>query len=190
VLIFIEGICVHKHELQPFKKGAARIAMESKNLSGFNIVPVAIAYDSFVAFGKNIHINIGNAINAKSLLPFEDPAQNFRYFNRIMHEELVKRIDIPQISNAKQNVFLFLPAILGIVLHTPLYYFLKSKIRKKTEGTVFYDSVLFGFLLILYPFYLLLLALLLVVYGVALPVVFIIILLHPLSAWSSVHNKK
>jgi 1-acyl-sn-glycerol-3-phosphate acyltransferase len=40
VLIFIEGICVHKHELQPFKKGAARIAMESRANKKLHILPL------------------------------------------------------------------------------------------------------------------------------------------------------
>ena len=191
VLIFIEGICVHKHALQPFKKGAARIAMDSKDLNGFRIIPLGIAYDSFEHFGKKIHIDIGEATPVKKILPYEDPAQNFRHFNTVLYGEIEKRIRIPKEDLvSKQHVFLFLPSIPGWILHAPLYYILKNIIRRKTTGTVFYDSVLFGVLLLTYPVYLLLLALLLNALGLSPLLVFILILLHPLSAWVSVQMQK
>ena len=129
-------------------------------------------------------------MEVKHLLPYEDAAQNVRYFNTVLYDKIVKRIQVPKKTVAKQNAFLFFPAILGWLLHAPVYYFLKSIIRKKTAGTVFYDSVLFGTLLLIYPLYLLLLALLLNGFGMAAPALFTIILLHPLTAWSSVHKKK
>lgn len=190
VLIFIEGICVHKHELQPFKKGAARIAMESRSLAGFKLMPLGIAYDSFNRFGKRINIKLGNTIDVQSLLPYEEAAQNFRYFNIVLYDEIVKRIVIPQKRRAGYNIFLFIPAIIGTALHAPLYYSLQNIIRKKTAGTVFYDSVLFGTLLFIYPLYLLLLVLLLNFLQVSPSLNFIIILLHPLTAWSSTHIRK
>jgi 1-acyl-sn-glycerol-3-phosphate acyltransferase len=190
VLIFIEGICVHKHQLQPFKKGAARIAMDSKSLLNFRIMPLGIAYDSFTHFGKKINIKIGDAMETTMLLPYEDAAQNFRYFNAILYNEINKRILIPKRPGSKQDAFLFLPAVVGLLLHAPIYYFIKSTIRKKTKGTVFYDSVLFGVLLLIYPGYLFLLGLLLNALGLTIPLVFILLLLHPLSAWASVHKQK
>ncbi len=54
-------------------------------------------------------------------------------------------------------IVLTVPAVLGAALHSPLYYPLKLLIRKKTKGTVFFDSVLFGMLLICYPLYFILL---------------------------------
>ena len=190
VLIFIEGVCVHKHELQPFKKGAARIAIESRMLAGFKVMPLGIAYDSFERFGKRVKIKLGNTIEVKSLFPYDEAAQNFRYFNTVLYAEILKRIVIPQRRRSTQNAFLFIPAIIGILLHAPLYYFLRNTIRKKTAGTVFYDSVLFGTLLFVYPLYLLLLGVLLFVLHVSLSLIFIIILLHPLTAWTSTQTRK
>lgn len=190
VLIFIEGICVHKHELQPFKKGAARIAMDSKDQKGFRVMPIGIAYDSFVRFGKKIQIEIGNAIEVKQLLPYEDAAQNFRYFNTVLYEEIAKRIRIPKENASKQNAFLLLPSIPGTLLHAPLYLIVRNTIRRKTAGTVFYDSVLFGVLLLLYPAYLILLGLLLIALGLSPVLVFILMVLHPVSAWASIHIDK
>ena len=190
VLIFIEGICVHKHELQPFKKGAARIAMDSKDQNGFRVMPIGIAYDSFVRFGKRVRIEIGSAIAVKQLLPYEDAAQNFRYFNTVLFEEIAKRILIPKETDTKQNAFLLLPSIPGMLLHAPLYYFVRNTIRRKTAGTVFYDSVLFGVLLLLYPVYLLVLGFLLNALGLSPLLIFIVLALHPISAWASIHIDK
>ncbi len=190
VLIFIEGLCVHKHELQAFKKGAARIAMESKEENGFAVLPIGIAYDSFERFGKMINIKIGQIIPVKELLPYEEAAQNFRYFNTVLYDEIAKRVVVPPQNRSKQNMFLFLPGMLGTFLHAPLYSVLKYTIQKKTAGTVFYDSVLFGALLLIYPIYLLLLVSLFASLGLATHLVFIIILLHPITAWCSVHKIK
>lgn len=189
LLIFIEGICVHKHELQPFKKGAARIAADSRDLPGFAIVPLGIAYDSFERFGKQININVGNAVEPKNILPYEDPAQNFRYFNTVLYEEISKRIIIPQSRGRIKSGILDFPAKLGEFIHTPLYELLRNKIRKKTEGTVFFDSVLFGSLLIMYPLYLLLLGFLLCSLGIPLWVTGIVLFFHPLTAWCTVHGR-
>lgn len=189
VLIFIEGICVHKHELQPFKKGAARIAMDCRDIPGFTIMPLGIAYDSFERFGKQINILAGDALEAKSILPYEDPAQNFRYFNTVLYEEISKRIVVPIKKETKPSGLLLFAGRLGEVLHTPLYGLLKNGIRKKTEGTVFFDSVLFGSLLIMYPPYLLLLGFLLCSLGIPFWTTGTVLFFHPITAWCAVHAR-
>jgi len=68
-------------------------------------------------------------------------------------------IKTPPFVATKQRLFftimlmvVLLPAAsVGWLLHAPLYYLLKNTIAKKTTGTVFFDSVLFGVLLLLYP---------------------------------------
>jgi hypothetical protein len=44
-------------------------------------------------------------------------------------------------------------ALAGWVIHAPLYYLLRAWARRFTQGTVFYDSVLFGLLFFGYPVY-------------------------------------
>ena len=44
-------------------------------------------------------------------------------------------------------------AISGWLLNAPLYYPLRNFVTKKTTGTVFYDSVMFGSLMLSYPIY-------------------------------------
>lgn len=56
-----------------------------------------------------------------------------------------------------KRILFALPAAAGWLLHAPLYYPLKAFVRSRTKNTVYYDSVLFGALFFLYPFYLVLL---------------------------------
>ncbi|MEK7199686.1 MAG: 1-acyl-sn-glycerol-3-phosphate acyltransferase, partial [Bacteroidota bacterium] len=84
VLIFIEGICVHKHALQPFKKGAAKIALDSAGIPGFGIQPITIAYDSFEQFGKRVNIVIGENIPVAKLFPYEEATKNIMHFNQVL----------------------------------------------------------------------------------------------------------
>lgn len=192
VLIFIEGLCVNKHELQPFKKGAARIAIESRNQQGFRILPLGIAYDSFECFGKTMYLDAGNPLLPETLLPYTEEAKNFRAFNDRLFEEIQKRIHIPVMhfgKTADQPPSLWLPAMVGKLIHAPLYYPLKKMIRKTTRGTVFYDSVLFGSLLLLYPLYLLLIAVLLSLF-LPLPLVFLSFIFLPLLAWLAVRYNR
>lgn len=55
-------------------------------------------------------------------------------------------------------IVFFIPAVMALALHLPLYIPLNNFIVKKTAGTVFYHSALFGALLLLYPLYTLLLS--------------------------------
>ncbi len=50
-------------------------------------------------------------------------------------------------------LILFPFAVSSIFIHFPLYIPLYNLIKTKTKGTVFFDSILFGSLLLIYPFY-------------------------------------
>lgn len=55
-------------------------------------------------------------------------------------------------------IIVLLPfALVGFAIHLPIYLPLKNFVSIKTKNTVFYDSVLFGLLLIFYPVYFILL---------------------------------
>lgn len=81
-------------------------------------------------------------------------------------KEAQARITQPQIEKLKSPgliaagtmdivgaVLLMVPAIAGWILHIPYYLLVKRFVVQKTNGTVFYDSVLYGLLLLTYPFY-------------------------------------
>ena len=190
VLLFIEGICLNTHELQPFKKGAARIALTAvgQNLS-LRIMPVTIAYNSFTQTGKSVRIYFGSPVLAEQLLPYNQEAQNFLYFNEQIFDQINGNIQIPTTQELQKNILFIMLSVLGIFLHRPFYTLLKKFVRSRTDKTVFYDSVLFGMLLLLYPVYLLMLLALMAF--VHLPVITIVtvLLLHPLSAWFAVRYK-
>jgi 1-acyl-sn-glycerol-3-phosphate acyltransferase len=186
VLIFIEGISVNSHELQPFKKGAARIAIENRLLPGFGILPLAISYSSLNCFGKQVRIQTAEKIKVNTLLPFEEEARNMRYFNEILFDKMKALIDpfFPR-RDSVEKYFLFLPAMIGYLLHFPIYNLIKRLVWQKTKGTIFYDSVLFGSLFCVYPLYVLLICLLLGLLNIPFLMVMIVFLLHPLTAWAA-----
>ncbi len=193
VLIFIEGICVHKHELQPFKKGAARIAMENKAVKGLQILPFGIAYDSFERFGKKININIGEPLLPQSLFPFDEEAKNKMNFNAVVYSEIEELIDVPPNEKSllrTKNTWVFLPAMAGYILNILCYLPIKEFLKKKTRGTVFFDSVLFGSLLFLYPIYVLLVCILLCELHVYIAIIALFFFLFPLSAWCAVQWRR
>ncbi|MEO8171967.1 MAG: 1-acyl-sn-glycerol-3-phosphate acyltransferase [Sediminibacterium sp.] len=192
VLIFIEGICVHKHELQPFKKGAARIAMEGRTNKKLHILPLGIAYDSFENFGKKVNIHIGEPMVSDILFPFEEEAKNIRNFNEVLFESIDQLIAIPSKKQPKKSssLLFFIPAAIGYVLHFLLYRPIKKYIQKRTRGTVFFDSVLFGSLLIIYPLFVLLICVLLFLLHAHATMISVVFFLFPLSAWSVVQWQK
>ena len=58
-------------------------------------------------------------------------------------------------------VMLFIPALAGLVLNGAFYFPLRNRSRAKTKDTIFYDSLLFGLITVLYPLYIILLSLVL-----------------------------
>lgn len=186
VLVFIEGICVHKHALQPFKKGAAKIALDSAGIPGFGIQPITIAYDSFEQFGKRVNIVIGENIPVAKLFPYEEATKNIMHFNQVLFTVINDNILLPETEGQSRrwgNPVFYVPALLGFFLHIPVYTIISKYIRKKTRGTVFYDSVLFSALLICYPVYLFFFWLLLWLLQVPALAGLTLIFLHPLTAW-------
>jgi 1-acyl-sn-glycerol-3-phosphate acyltransferase len=184
VLIFIEGISVNRHELQPFKKGAARIAIENRQLPGFRVLPLGISYSSLDRIGKQVRIHASETIELNSLLPFEEEAKNMRYFNEKLFVAIQALIDPSFFPSGKriEKYLFFLPAVIGYVLHLPLYSLIRKIVYQKTKRTIFYDSVLFGCLFCIYPLYLFLICFLLVLLDIPILTIVIVLVLHPVTA--------
>lgn len=189
VLIFIEGICVNKNEPQPFKKGAARIAMENRNLAHFQILPVAMAYDSFQRFGKSVDIHISDPKAVKTFFTTGGEAKDIRYFNSVLYEEIAKQVHIPRRRKHVWRPMVFLPAMTGYLTHFLLYMPVKKIVRNKTRGTVFFDSVLFGALFLTYPVYLLLVFLLGLFIGLPMFFSATLFVLLPFFAWCAIQYR-
>jgi 1-acyl-sn-glycerol-3-phosphate acyltransferase len=182
LLIFIEGICVNKHQLQPFKKGAARIAYSCwKENIPLRVLPMGIAYNSFTEFGKKVNCSAGEIINKSELVVFEEEAQNYNHFNQQLLAAISSLIQIPTKKTAFP-IWLNPLAIIGKIIHQPLYRIIQKAVAKKTRKSVFYDSILFGFLFFVYGIILLLL--ILICWAIEIPFFWtaLLILLLPTTA--------
>lgn len=195
LLIFIEGTCLNKNEIQPFKKGAARILQQAV-AAGVTpaVLPAVITYNGFKHFGKKICLMLGSAFPATTFFTTNTEQQNEasqrNNFNNYVMREMISLFKEPPSKKYKRPIYLF--PIIGVAWfwHAPLFLMIKTFVAHKTKGTVFYDSVLFAVLLFAYPLYLLLLFMLL--YSIGLPgfINLLIIILHPLLAIIYTRSKK
>ena len=171
VLIFIEGICLLTHTLQPYKKGATRI-LEAAQQRGVQpkIHVVGIAYNDFKAFGKIVEIHVEEFEQAPTL----EHAKHRLDFNAAVFEQMCRLIHVPtKRMRIKKSLFYY--------LNLPYYRWIQNIVDRKTKGTVFYDSVLFATLLFTYPIYLLLLGIGLWLVGLPIWYVLFFILMLPLG---------
>lgn len=171
ILIFIEGICLLTHALQPYKKGATRI-LEAAQQRGIQpmVHVIGIAYNDFKAFGKVVEIHMEEL----EKMPELGHAKDRLDFNAAVFAQMKQQIHVPtQRVHIKRSLFYF--------LHYPFYRFIQSTVDKKTKGTVFYDSVLFASLFFTYPIYLMLLGTGLLLAGLPIWYVGFFVLMLPLG---------
>ena len=162
VLIFIEGTCLNTNELQPFKKGAARILQICHKENIFIHIHLAgISYNNFKGIGKRINLCFDNFIQDKPIVTAKDMVE----FNHLVYLKL-KSLILPPTSTTNINKTPL------YYLNLPLYYWVYCFVEKKTRGTVFFDSVLFGVLFFLYPLYLLFIILILQYISIPQPIIF------------------
>lgn len=202
VLIFSEGLCENEWKLRPLKKGTARLAVQSweENIP-LKVLPVGLNYSAFRKFGKNVHVYFGELItkdkldwnNAEGALHLQFNALLRNELDKIVYKiddtdraELDRKLGVP-ISNV-EKIILAPFSLLGYVLHWPVYRLMWALIYPKLGHTVHFDSVLFGALLISYPIYLSLLALLLFA-TTHVALVSLGVLIMPLLAWAHVRTK-
>jgi 1-acyl-sn-glycerol-3-phosphate acyltransferase len=195
LLIFIEGTCLNKNEIQPFKKGAARILQQAvaQGVSP-SVLPAVITYNGFKHFGKKIFLMLGSAVPATMFFTSNTEQQNEasqrNNFNNHVMEQMTSLFKEPPSKKYKRPLYLF--PIIGIawLWHAPLYISIKTFVAHKTKGTVFYDSVLFAVLLFAYPLYLILLFMLLQATGLPSWLNAIVVIAHPLLAIIYTQSKK
>jgi len=202
VLIFSEGLCVNEWHLRSLKKGTARLAIKCQDENiPLKILPVGINYSSFRRFGKNIFINFGNLFTTDEMDAKAGEGIRNQVFNNHLQKELVPlAFEIETNNKQKQKelleikpssiskILLAIPALIGWLLHAPLYLPLKIFTLNKFRNTVHVDSVLIALLTFLYPIYLLLIVLLLFLF-IKSSWVFSLLPILPFTAWSYVQLK-
>ncbi|NBT08844.1 MAG: hypothetical protein EBS93_08290 [Chitinophagia bacterium] len=162
ILIFIEGTCLNTNKLQPFKKGTARILQSCHIQNLFpNIHLAGISYNNFKGIGKKVNLCFDIFTqNTPILTPKERVAFNNAVFLKL--SSLI--LPTAHKPNLKKNALYY--------FNLPLYRLVYKFVDKKTKGTVFFDSVLFGTLFFLYPVYLILIIILLHCINIPQPIIF------------------
>jgi hypothetical protein len=85
VLIFIEGICINSNELQPFKKGTARILEGIQKIDIHPKIHIAgIAFNQFRGIGKTVNLVISEMTNIPQIQNSRDRV----VFNQIVFDQL------------------------------------------------------------------------------------------------------
>ncbi len=171
VLIFSEGRCINEWKLRPLKKGTARLALSAweENIP-LKIIPAAINFSSFRKFGKNIHLHFSDPIH--NTFQHLESGRAISSFNTKLESHL--RAEVYEISgndkstlnkrfNRKvpiaKKILLFLPALAGAVILSPIYFPIRELVKKRWNNDHF-DSIVVAILFLVFPFYLLLLTIL------------------------------
>lgn len=202
VQIFSEGRCKYEWHLRPLKKGTARLAISAWQQGiPLKVLPVGINYSSFRRFGKTITLKFGEAITMDDVdlsLPDGLRHQAFNEKLRQQMEKLVFEIDqddkklqktlLESEPSLLKRILLFLPAVAGWLLHAPLYYPVKAFVKSRPLLKLHYDSVVNALLMIKYPFYVVLITLL-VFLMVKSPWVWLLLIVFPFTAWSLLQLK-
>lgn len=156
ILIFAEGFCEHQTTLQPLKKGAARILLQSWQ-EGLNVsmLPLWLRYSKFQSIGQCISIRAAVPFTQADVDLQSANGNALQAVNRVLANRLKELEEMPEQQHAHQCRWLLtLPALLGWLLHAPLYYTVEPPVRHFFQKTIHYDSVLFVLLALLYPFWL------------------------------------
>lgn len=201
VLIFSEGGSANEWHLRPLRKGTARLATSTweKGID-VTVIPLGINYSAFRLFGKNVHINFGEPLQKQLIVEQDTPGKQLLAFNeqletqlrQLVYEiepgdqvKLKKLLYVPQ--PLLKRVILAIPAVAGAMLHLPLY--LSVKVIARLFSNDHYDSLVVSLLMIEYPFYLLLTALL-CGYLFGWLTAIIVVLAMPFTAWAYVQLKR
>jgi hypothetical protein len=173
VLIFIEGICINSNELQPFKKGTARIL---EGIQKLNIKPkihiAGIAFNQFKGIGKIVNL----VVSEMTTTPMIQNSRDRVVFNQIVFDQLKQNILIPTTPTKfnTKNVF--------YKIHQPFYKVIKNFVDEKTNNTVFFDSVLFTVLLFTYPLFIIFLFFILRLFWIPTTIILVILTTLPIMA--------
>ncbi|HUR65215.1 MAG TPA: 1-acyl-sn-glycerol-3-phosphate acyltransferase [Chitinophagaceae bacterium] len=202
VTIFSEGKCINEWHLRPLKKGTARLAIKAwEEQIPLRVLPVGINYSSFRRFGKNIFLNFGETIVQAEINMNEADGLRHQSFNNKLQLQLQQLVyEIPKENKPMQRtallvkqsplkkILFFLPAIMGWLVHFPLYLPVKNYTWKRTSNNDHFDSVMTGILFVTYPFYLFILT---AVAGMITPAWWVagLLLFIPFTAWSYVQLK-
>lgn len=189
VLIFSEGLSEHGDGVRPLRKGTARLAWmawHEEGLREVTVQPVRFRYQSFTRAPKTVAIRYAAPMGATDIPTTESPSHFYLDFNQELHARLSTVPSGATPRKPRQRVawlWLLAPfAVVGVVSQGWYYLLIKRFAQRKTRGTVFYDSVLFGLLLLTYPLLMVLMAAAVAVFWKGIAGIAALFVL-PLTAW-------
>jgi 1-acyl-sn-glycerol-3-phosphate acyltransferase len=151
VLIFSEGICTHQTKLLPLKKGTARLARHAwADEIDLKVIPIGLTYRSFNTFGKTVHLNIGESLKETDFHAILEDNVFLKTFNLTLTEKLNNLLNwnFQAIASKKSLIFL-----ISSIIHFPALFLAIFISKKLTKGTVFFDSITVGLLMVILPIY-------------------------------------
>ncbi len=202
VLIFSEGRCVNEWHLRPLMKGTARLTLSSWDKAiPLKVLPVGINYSSFKRFGKNVFLHFGELITERNIDRQATEGLQIKELNQQLTQQLqqlvyeIKETDketqtqqLTIIQNGFKKFILGLPALVGLLVHTPLFIIVNAQAKNIDKKNGHYDSILAGLLIFVYPFFLLFVSFA-TYYITSCNLAWLLIIILPFCAWSYVQIK-
>lgn len=167
VTIYSEAKCTNEWRLRPLRKGTARLAIQTWSADiPLRVLPVSLNYSSYHRYGKNLIIEFGEMIEASDIPWNESEGKRHQAFNEKLERSLrAGVIELDRNDKAgRARVFQIpvpvgiriataLPALLGWLMHAPLYFPIRILVAITSRYNDHFDSIVAGLLLLLYPFY-------------------------------------
>ena len=193
VLIFSEAGSVNEWKLRPLRKGTARLAFSSWQQGiDVKLIPLAFNYDTFKKFGKELHLNFGTEIKKELFISDTDGKQLNDVTQEVQKQlqsliyEAKNEQEAKKYFYSKKNklvtALLLFPGLIGWLTHAPLFYTCRVITELRFSKSDHYDSVLIGLLVLTYPIYILLCAIIAGSYDVFAGLSIVVLL--PLLLWT------
>lgn len=159
VLIFVEGFSNYQTRLQPLKKGAPRMLLQSWDEgTDVEMLPLWIRYHSFSEFGKSIDIMPGQPFGKKEMPDDLSQGAAMQWINQQAAQQLEKLSAVKSPDDKLRRNLLLAPlALIGFLLHFPFYFLFDYLVKYLNKEENHYDSLMYSLMAISYPFWLILL---------------------------------
>jgi len=155
LLIFPEGVSRNHVDLKPFMTtGLNSIVQRAVQMDvPIQIQPYILSYNSFDFNPKSVYLEALEPIDSTDYLSNSE----------VLTTEIVKKVRdemekkmlngfVEETEGIRQErSWMKFPALLGHYSHHWYYNLVKKEVKKRTDNTIFYDSLLFGILLFSYP---------------------------------------
>lgn len=155
ILIFPEGRSDNMWKLRPFVNGGITAIMDRAYRADIplQIQAYVLKYSSFRFVPKAMQVIALDPLDTTDFI-VDSRVETVAVIKLLRARLLTNMIDepyVPPLVDRKENEWMRVPAKMGYYSHYWFYKLWRDYVRKKTEGTIFYDSILFAALFVSYP---------------------------------------